>query len=150
MVHPLIIGGAAAIGGKIIVDALEEPPEHNDLLKQTYDTIESSVDSDIETPADHGVGEDDGGTLSIDGIEGRPDLVIKGFDIQNLIIEVETTNALEERPEEVINQVEGFRKQGYTRVLVVPKKSVEIAEGLAEEVSGKVQVKTPNSVGELV
>lgn len=36
-----------------------------------------------------------------------------------MLIEVETAGALEDRPGKVIEQVEGFKKQGYSRVIVV-------------------------------
>lgn len=146
MVHPVLIGGAIAVGGKLIADALDEPPEHDELLEDTYDAIEAAVDDELELPTDHGVGDDTDDTLSIDGIEGRPDLVLKGFEVRNTIIEVETADAIENRRGHVIEQIEGFRTNGYSRLLVVPDDAVEAAKELVEEIGGTVHVRTPGGV----
>jgi len=135
----------------LIADALDEPPEHDDILEDTYAAIEAELDDDIETATDHGEGEEDAdGGLAVDDIEGRPDLVISGFAVSNLIIEVETTDVIEKDQSHVIEQVSGFKKNGYTRVLVVPSDAVDTAEELVEEIDGTVHVRTPNSVVEMV
>ena len=68
----------------------------------------------------------------------------------NLIIEVETTDVIENDQSHVINQVSGFKKNGYTRVLIVPADAVDAAEELVGEINGVVYVRTPSSVAELV
>ncbi|ATW89372.1 hypothetical protein halTADL_2647 [Halohasta litchfieldiae] len=61
MINP-VLGGS-----RIIVEVLDEPPEHDELLKDTYDAIEATVEDKIELPTDHGVGEEADDTLLIDG-----------------------------------------------------------------------------------
>jgi len=62
--------------------------------------------------------------------------------------EVETAKALENDPQHIIKQVHGFRTDGYRRVLVVPKASMDAASELCKEIAGTVHVSTPSGVDE--
>lgn len=128
-----------------------EPPSHDELLEQTHKAVTAATDATVSVVADHGVGDSDtDGDLAVDGIEGRPDLVARAFDSANLIVEVETAQALADRTDHVAEQLDGFRKEGYRRVLVVPDMVTSAAETLVEDLEGEVTVSTPEQVAELL
>ena len=128
-----------------------KPPSHDELLEQTHRAVSSNTDTSVSIASGHGVGDDDSnGDLAVDGIEGRPDLVARAFDSANLIVEIETAQALANRTDHIADQLDGFRKEGYRRVLVVPEMVTSAADTLAEELEGEVTVATPDQVTELL
>jgi len=147
---------AAAIAASISLAILQklsssEPAPHDEILEQTHEAITAATDSTVSVVSDHGVGDDEpNGDLAVDGIEGRPDLVARAFDSANLIVEVETAEALANRTDHISEQLDGFRKEGYRRVLVVPEMVTSAADTLAEELEGEVTVATPDQVTELL
>ncbi|ATW88210.1 hypothetical protein halTADL_1440 [Halohasta litchfieldiae] len=147
-------GGLLAGGGLVgaaVVSWLtsDSEPKHDELLEQTYNAVDDATDDSVAIGAEHGVGDGEG-TRDIDGINGWPDMAVTGFGVSSLLVEVESSDALAEKPEKVIEQVDGFQKNGYRRVIVVHSSLVDAAEELVDEINGKVHVKTPKRVIDLL
>ena len=140
-----VLGGAAVVGWL----TSDSEPEHDELLEQTYDAVDAATDDSVAISAEHGVGDGEG-TRDIDEINGWPDMAVTGFGVSSLLIEVESADALAEKPGEVIEQVDGFRKSGYSRVIVVHSSVVDGAEELVAEIDGTVHVTTPDGVVDLL
>jgi len=148
MVHPLLVAGAAAGIGKLAYDHFRTY-SHDELLEQTYNAVDAATDDSVAISTEHGVG-DGAGTRDIEGIDGWPDMAVTGFGVSSLLIEVETATALNESSAEVIEQVKGFKMQGYSRVIVVQSDVVEAAKEVAAEIGGTVHVTTPDGVVDLL
>lgn len=148
MVHPLLVAGAAVSIGKLAYDHFRTH-SHDELLKQTYNAVDNATDDSVAISAEHSVSDGEG-TRDIEGIDGWPDMAVTGFGVSNLLIEVETAIALSKSPAEVIEQVEGFKKQGYRRVIVVQPDVVEAAEEVATEIGDTVHVTTPDGIVDLL
>lgn len=79
-----------------------------------------------------------------------PDIVLRGFNDPNLVIEVEDADSLQNDPGDAREQLREFRITGYKRVLLVPSDATDAAAELADEVDGSVAVETPDSIDRLV
>lgn len=143
----LILGAAGVIGA---AEAYRRwtTSKHDRLLKKAYKKASRAAD-DAEVRAEHGIGGEEG-NRDLDEIEGHPDLVVKGFSATNLIAEVETPDVLDNNPGHIIDQLEGYARQGYKRVLVVPSGATEAAKELCQDIEGDVVVSTPSGVADLV
>ncbi|ATW87992.1 hypothetical protein halTADL_1203 [Halohasta litchfieldiae] len=146
-------GGLLAGGlvGAAVVSWLtsDSEPDHDELLEEAYNAVDSATDGSVAISSDHGVGNGEG-IGSIDGIEGVPDMAVTSFGGPSLLVEVETPGALADRTADVIEQINGFQKQGYKRVLVVPSEATDAAVAVADDIGGKVTVSTPSGVAQLL
>lgn len=140
-------GILAVIGGAAVLDHLSTS-KHDRLLKKTYNTASWNTSSNTDVYTDHIDPRKAAGNANgvVDGIEGIPDLVIHDFPT-NLIVEVEDAEGLK-RPQRVIDQLDGFSKQGAKRILVVPdaEETLTVGNEIAAEVDGTVTVETPKSL----
>ena len=123
--------------------------KHDRLLKKAYKKAQRAVGDDAEVTAEHGIGGEKG-NRDLDGIDGHPDLVIKGFSATNMIAEVETPDVIDNNPSHIIDQLEGYARQRYKRVLIVPSGATDAAKELCQDIDGKVVVSTPSGVADLV
>jgi len=144
-----LLGLAVAGVGYALLSPSEQTYDHDELLEAAYNAVDAATDESVAISSDHGVGNGKG-IRSIDGIEGVPDMAVTGFGVPNLLIEVETPDALADRTADFIEQINGFQKQGYKRVLVVPSETTKAAAAVAEEIDGDVTVSTPSGVAELL
>lgn len=67
----------------------------------------------------------DESTGRIDGINGEPDIISIDSTSANLIVEVETREAIAENGNHVLDQLQDYPTSGFKRVLVVPDDVVE-------------------------
>lgn len=148
----------AYIAGGIAVGALhkllsDSDADHNDVLEDTFEAVERETAETTDVYVDHiddRVDADGNTREATPGTNHRPDLVVSGFADRNLVVEVETHDSLDGDAED---QLEDFKTQGYTRVLVVPDGVVDggakFLEGIDADTENVV-VAEPDSVTNLL
>ncbi|WP_135306302.1 hypothetical protein [Haloarcula amylovorans] len=105
--------------------------DHDDVLEETYHAVEAAVSTNASIYVDHIDVDAEGNTRSATpGNDHVPDLVVKSFADNNIVVEVETGDSLDG---DALDQLEDFAKPGYTRVLVVPDSAVDDGVHLIEE-----------------
>jgi len=79
---------------------------------EAYEAADAATNNSVAMSSDHCVGNGEG-IGSIGGIEGVSDMAVTGFGVPNLLIEVETPDALADRTADVIGQINGFQEQSH-------------------------------------
>lgn len=129
-----IIGGAVggpsgvALGGIAGAVVGSRERKHNRILRNTFYELQEVTNNEAQIYADHiepSGAEPTGPKNVIDGVSGVPDLICIAQCYSNLIVEVETVEAIENSSTHVIKQLNDFQTQGFKRVLVVPKSEVD-------------------------
>lgn len=150
MVSPIHIAlGAVAVGGVSKAYDHWKYSTHDRYVKSTYKQVADATDSDADVYVDLPKAGDGGTEGIVDDLGCKaPDLIIRDFP-EHLIVEVEDENGLNDRSH-VVDQLNNYRADGYSRILVAPddEELQATAEKYAEAASGSVQVKTPESLGE--
>ena len=150
MASPIhIVGGvAAALGANELYKRWKYSPHDRYVLK-THKKIADATDADASGFVDL-PGRGIGGTSGVIDDLGdlKPDLIVSDFP-NSLIIEVEDEEGLRDR-DHVVNQLNDYRANGYSRALVVPDDddSIVTAEEYADAAEGTVNVETPSSLGD--
>jgi hypothetical protein len=136
-----VIGGppGAAVGGVLggVFGSHEE--KHNALLRETHDILGDATTDTAKLYVDHidPTGAQPGNTQNVlDGINGKPDLIVTDPGNMNFIVEVETWDGIQDDPQHALKQLEDFRKPGYRRVLVAPENELE---SVAEWVETRIE-----------
>ncbi len=145
MIPQLIVAGVAAVGIKRTHDYLTTS-NHDWMLRKTHNKVEKSSSESATILVDHvndNVDADGNcaGELDADYI---PDLIVKDFHNQNLIIEVETSESLESDPGHAKAQLSSFKKHGYRRVLVCDDTTVGKQFVERNDLDGVVVAKASN------
>ncbi|WP_050034031.1 hypothetical protein [Halorubrum halophilum] len=149
MASPIhIVGGvAAALGANELYKRWKYSPHDRYVLK-THKKIADAMGADASVFVDL-PGRGIGGTRGVVDDLGdlKPDLIVSDFP-DNFIIEVEGEEGLRNR-DHVVNQLNDYRANGYSRALVVPDDddNIAIAEEYADAAEGTVNVETPISLG---
>lgn len=129
-----VIGGlaggpvGATMGGAIGALIGSSERKHNKALREAYYQIHDATDGEATYYVDHidPKGAESSGTQNvIDGISGAPDIICIAQRYSNIVVEVETNEAIEDNSSHVIQQLNDFQTKGFKRVLVVPKSEVE-------------------------
>lgn len=150
MVSPIHIAGgvAAALGANELHKRWKYSPHDRYVLK-THKKVADVTGSDASVFVDL-PGKGNGSTKGVVDDLGdlKPDLIVRDFP-DNLIIEVEDEEGLRDR-NHVVNQLNDYRVDGYSRALVVPDDDANIAtaEEYASAAEGTVNVETPRSIGD--
>lgn len=152
MVSPIhIVGGIAAAAGVNELHKRWKYSTHDRYVLKTHKKVADATSSDASVYVDL-PNKGDGGTGGVvDDLDDLvPDLVISDFP-NSLIVEVEDEKGLRDR-DHVVSQLNEYRANGYSRVLVVPddEDNIETAEGYADAAEGTVHVETPSSLAETV
>lgn len=142
-----VAAGLGALGVKALLSELS----HDETVQATYDRLERAATRDATVYADH---IDDGPNPrgELDSVDHIPDIIVKAGSANNLIVEVETVDALREARVEARSQMRAFRKQGYRRVLVVPSGQAddEAVTSFIEDSEGVLNVATPKTIADLL
>jgi len=147
--------GGATIGGAIGVYLGSQEQKHHETLRDTHSHLHEATERAATIYVDHiqPNGAKPGGTKGvITAVSGAPDIICIAHRYSNLIVEVETVEAIQNNPNHVIEQLNEFHTQGFKRVLVVPNSEVdeliewcEIHE-LRGDINQEAILSTPNSV----
>lgn len=117
---PYIIG--AAVVGAIGKHGYEKhkATDHNWILRKACKKAKKATSDSATILVDHvdDKVDADGNCAGELGADYVPDLIVKDFDSQNLVVEVETSEGLENDPEHAVAQLEAFATPGYRRVLI--------------------------------
>lgn len=125
-----LIGGSIA-AAYILKKLTESEQDHDDVLRETYEVLNSAARADYNLYVDHIDVDCDGNPReATPGDNHVPDLVLTSFVDNSLVVEVETNGSLDS---EAFSQLEDFSKSGYTRVLVVPDDVVDDGAQFVEE-----------------
>lgn len=150
----VVVGGLAGaiIGGS--------ETAHNEALRDAAYTIKDAADEHGTLYVDHiePDGSEAGGTRKVlQELSMDPDLIFNSpVGYSNLIIEVETMDAIKNNPGHVLEQLDDFRVQGFRRVLVAPDDEIDDVSGWVEamrrddEIAGTLNIAGPTDVGELI
>lgn len=152
-----VVGGGpgAALGG--VVGALlgSHEKKHNKALRQTVYNLQEATNGEPKFYVDHidpnGTAEE-GPRNRIKGLSMVPDLVMVAQNYPNLIVEVETVEAVQENQEHIIDQLNDFQTSGFKRVLVVPEADLEDVKQWVEyqenggNLNSEVILSTPESI----
>lgn len=163
------IGGSlgAAAGGPVgaVVGAtiggwlFGRESDHNDTLRKTFSAVKEATSDDAHLYVSHI--NPDGAALTspqgvIDDINGEPDLISIDSTSANLIVEVETMEAIDENGSHALDQLQEYPTPGFKRVLVVPEEEVDAAVEWVEAhedrgaLEGSITVASPKRVGNVV
>ncbi|TKX87627.1 hypothetical protein EXE43_02190 [Halorubrum sp. SS5] len=157
MVGPLGVA-AALVGAAIVLDTDED---HDDVVQSTVDNLEPELPEHASLYADHLDGDypnPRGAFADIDNApeDHIPDVVVTSGIRNNLIIEVETGDAIDGNSAEAKSQIEDFSIPGYRRVLVVPEADFDAVRGdkfeqqVGKEIDGECYFATPDGVVDLL
>jgi hypothetical protein len=150
--------GAATVGIAGAVMGSHEK-KHNDTLREIFYELDDVMNGDGKIYVDHidPSGAESGGTQNrIEAVSGVPDLISIAQRYPNLIIEVETVEAIENNSSHVIKQLNDFQTQGFKRVLVAPEGEVdeflEWAERYEQKgrINQEVTIATPGNIGAIL
>lgn len=128
---------AAVVASGLIGAAILWPSsaiDHGETVEATYDELVSAVPEDATVYVDHHDGAPNpNGEVS--ALTHVPDLVVKAGSANSLIIEVETTDSLENSRSDARSQLEDFSTPGYRRMLVVPpsEEDTEVVEEFLDD-----------------
>lgn len=160
-----LIGGAvggppgAALGGLAGAVLGSYERKHNKTLRETYYQLHEATDGEATYYVDHiePKGAEPGGTQNvITGVSGAPDIVCIAQRYSNLVVEVETVEAIENNSSHVIQQLNDFQTQGFKRALVVPESEVDDFKEWCEtheqngDIKQEVLISTPEAIGALL
>jgi len=134
------IGGTlgAAVGGPAgaVVGAtlggwlFGQESNHNDTLRKTFTALKEATSDDAHLYVSH-IDPDGAESTSpqgvIEGVTGEPDIISIDSTTANLIVEVETMEAIAENGSHTLDQLQDYRTSGFKRVLAVPEDEVEAA-----------------------
>lgn len=154
MVWQYVAAASAAVVGYKLLDHVSTS-SHDRTVKRTYKTLSRAAPADATVYADH-ITPGPNPESTVEGITGIPDVVVTSVEGNNLIIEVETAESLQERSAQVHEQLAGFGKRGYTRVLVVPDSNHALAAGTSflerrdDDLADSIQLATPRTVTEVL
>lgn len=161
----VLFGGAvggpagAAIGGIAGALAGSYERKHNKTLRSAFYQLHEETNGEARIYVDHikPSGAEPGGTQNrIKTVSGAPDLICIAQRYPNLIVEVETIEAIESNSAHVIKQLNDFQTQGFKRALVVPETEVhEFMEWCERHerkgtIAKEVTITTPQSIGALL
>jgi hypothetical protein len=147
----LAIAGTIAAG--YLLDRLSNSDEdHDDVLEDTYQAVSGAATSSSSIYVDHIDVDADGNPRSATpGTDHVPDLVLTGFEDNNIVVEVETGDSLDG---EALNQLADFSVPGYTRALVVPDSvvndGVQFVEEYTDSKTDNIVVCGPSDTPELL
>lgn len=152
-----MIWEAVAVVGAIVVGARLLWPsrlDHDETIQRTYDILEKNVPTDATVYADH-IADGPNPRGELDGVNHVPDVIVKSRRANCLIIEVETAASLSANYSKARTQVQGLRKRGYRRVLLVPsgETTSDPVRSFVEEfdsLDGELYLATPDSVCNLL
>lgn len=160
-----VIGGIAAgpagatVGGAVGALLGSHERKHNKTLREAYYQLREATGGEAKIYVDHidPTGAESGGTQNvIKAVSGAPDIVSIAQSYPNLIIEVETVEAIENNSAHVIQQLNDFQTQGFKRALVVPRIEVDEFVEWCEmhenngNIRKEVTITTPSGIGALV
>ncbi|WP_415380474.1 hypothetical protein [Halosimplex sp. TS25] len=119
MAKKALLGLAALVGGSALYDRYRTSL-HDRVVKQTFNTVDRHTDESASIYVDHVDDEvdADGNAQGVLDTAQVPDLIVEGFDNKNLIVEVDTAEALEDDLVDCAAQIRDFAMPGYKRVLV--------------------------------
>lgn len=124
-------GPAGAVVGATIGGWLfGRESDHNDTLRKTFSAVMEATSDDAHLYVSHidpGGAEPTSPQGVIDGVNGEPDIISIDSTSANLIVEVETMEAIAENGSHALGQLQDYRTSGFKRVLVVPEDEVEAA-----------------------
>jgi hypothetical protein len=125
-----LLGGppGAVIGGLVGGAFGSHEERHQELIRQTHYTLSEQTSENATHYVDHidPDGCEPGNTQNVlDGVDGKPDLIVTDPGNMNLIIEAETWNGIQNDQQHALEQLEDFRKRGYKRLLVTPEEDIE-------------------------
>ncbi len=156
-----VLGGpvGATVGGALGGAFGSHEEKHQAVLRETHSTLLEQTSHSAKLYIDHinPDGAEPGNTQNVlEGVDGKPDLIVTDPHTKNLIVEVETWEGIQDDPEHALNQLEDFRKQGYKRLLVVPEDEIESVYGWVDdhEQRGNIEgpeltIASPNRLEEL-
>ena len=155
------VGGpvGAAVGG--IAGALlgSHERKHNKALRKTVYELDGATNGEAKIYVDHidpSPAEPGGTQNRIKDVSGAPDIITIAQRYSNLIIEVETIEAINQNSTHVIKQLNDFQTQGFKRVLVVPQTEVDDFMEWCEtherngRINREVTITTPESIEALL
>jgi hypothetical protein len=155
MVHPALVAGGALAGLKAI--ELIRDVDHDHVIKQTVQNINSEAPGDTNIYADHISNYQNPRTALQDrDLKHIPDVVVHSGSATNLIIEVETEDSIKNAPSDAESQLGEFCLSGYRSVLVVPADDADTVTDFqtrineSSQITGEIFVETPNSVAQLL
>ncbi|WP_227130939.1 hypothetical protein [Halorubellus salinus] len=125
-----------------ILHHLGDLTEEEYVIKRAAEKLHRETNGEATIHTDHvdPRGTEDGDTLNVvDGIDGKPDLILKDFDYQSLLVEAETIEGIKNDQHHAIKQLNDFRQAGYKRVLLVPKRQTSEAEDWLKANTSKVE-----------
>lgn len=124
----LVGGPIGAIAGGVLGSAIGSYEEkHEKIVRETHYTLAEQTSSVAKLYVDHidPDGAEPGNTQNVlDGVNGKPDIIVTDPVTKNLIIEVETWKGILDDQQHALEQLEDFRKRGYKRLLVVPEEDI--------------------------
>ena len=125
-----LMGGppGAFIGGLIGGAFGSHEERHQEVIRQTHYTLLEQTSENATHYVDHidPDGSEPGNTQNVlDGVNGKPDLIVTDPGNMNLIIEAETWPGIQDDEQHALEQLEDFRKRGYKRLLVAPEEDIE-------------------------
>jgi hypothetical protein len=154
-----LLGAATALAGVAII--LDTDEDHDDVVQKTADNLEPKLPEYASLYADHLDGDYPNPRGAFNDVQNAPedhipDVVVTSGLKNNLIIEVETGDAIDGNSAEAKSQIEDFSIPGYRRVLVVPDADFdavhvdEFEQQLGEEIDGECYFATPEGVTDLL
>lgn len=148
---------AGAIGYALLRDTSKD---HDEVVGDVVDELEAEIPGDATIYADHVDRELPNPRGAFTNVANEPDhvpdVVVTSGLRNNIIIEVETGDAIEQNGSEAKKQIDDFSIPGYRRALVVPDADFdavhveEFEDDLDVELSGDVYVATPSGVPDLL
>jgi len=147
----LAIVGTIAAG--YVLDRLSNSnKDHDEVLRDTYQAVSSAATAESSIYVDH-IDVDTAGNprSAAPGTAHIPDLVLTGFEDNNIVVEVETGDSLNG---DALDQLEDFSKPGYTRALVVPDSvvddGIQFIEEYTDTATANIVVCGPSDTPELL
>ncbi|MBO4248392.1 hypothetical protein IL252_11260 [Halomicrobium sp. IBSBa] len=147
----LAIVGTIAAG--YVLDRLSKTnKDHDDVVEETFQAVSGAAHPNSSIYTDHIDVDADGNPRSATpGTDHVPDLVLEGFEDNNIVVEVETGDSLDG---DALEQLADFSEPGYTRTLVVPDSvvddGVQLIDEFTESSSANIVVCGPSDTPELL
>jgi len=143
----LIGGPPGALVGGVVGGAFGSHEEkHQELIRQTHYTLVEQTSPNAKHYVDHIDPENSeaGNTQNVlDGVSGKPDIIVTDPGNMNLVIEVETWEGIQNDPQHALEQLEDFRKRGYQRLLVAPEEEMDEIVGWVDRHESKNNIQGP-------
>lgn len=140
------------IGGAVKAYDYVTTSTHDRVLKKSFKAAKRSTSDAATLYVDHIKDDVESPAGVVADINGVPDLIVHEPHGRSLIVEVETSESLQDQPGHAVEQLEDFATRGFKRVLVVPDNGEDVANAFVEDhdLDGAVVVATPGEIPTLV